>query len=153
MDRNENPRADRGLGTSVFSDGRDPTTTPQGKPQRDRARALLTALRAEYPVLAEYRPLAIGIRAAVYAASPGVTRKTINIALAMHCRCDNYLQSIAAGGPRYALDGASCGEVTEAHRAAAVLALTRRSEKPPRAPRHEASANLPLLRLARSERR
>jgi sRNA-binding protein len=37
-----------------------------------------------------------------------------------------YLEAIAAGGPRYALDGTTSGEVREEHRAAAVLVLKRR---------------------------
>lgn len=128
-------RNERAPGPGRWGDLRVPTDDthhtpdrPQGKTS-DRARALLTALRAEYPVFREYLPLAIGIRVAVYAAAPGVTRETINCALAMHCRCDNYLKAIAAGGSRYALDGTPSGEVSEEHRTAAVLVLARRSEK------------------------
>jgi len=129
MERNDTPGGSRGQSTVVCPDNRDPITTPQGKSQCERARYLLTALRVEYPVFREYRPLAIGIRAAMYAASPGVAHKLIDGALSLHCRCDNYLKAIAAGGPRYGLDGAPSGEVSEEHRVAAVLVLARRSEK------------------------
>jgi hypothetical protein len=127
MARNERAPADGALGgLRVSTDDTHHTSDhPQGKSQRDRTSALLTALRVKYRVLAEYRPLAIGIRAEAYAASPGVTHKAINYAPAMHCRCDNYLQY----GPRYALDGAQSGEVAQEHRVAAVLGLARRSEK------------------------
>jgi hypothetical protein len=155
--RNERAPGERGAGdAAVCSDGRDPITTPQGSSQRDRARALLTRLRVEYPVLGEYRPLAIGIRGAVHAAWPDGAHKTINCALAMHCRCDAYLKALAAGGSRHDLAGAPSGEVSEAHRAAAVLVLARRAEtsaKPPKATPPRPGPRPPLLRLAKPRRR
>ena len=128
--RNERAPGDGALwGLRVPTDDRHHTPDrPQGKTS-DRARDLLTALRVEYPVFREYRPLAIGTRAAMYAASTGVTRKTLNGALSLHCRCDNYLKAIAAGGARYGLDGSQIGTVSEGHRTAAVLVLARRAEK------------------------
>jgi len=41
---------------------------------------------------------------------------------------DRYLELLAAGGPRYSIDGAHLGPATEAHRAAAILMLFRRAE-------------------------
>ena len=98
---NEDPRASRGSKTRIAAPhgAKDPSTAHPGR--RDQAHALLTALRASHRVLAEYRPLALGIRAAVYAAWPA--RKTINRALAMHCRSDGYLRALAGGGPRFDL--------------------------------------------------
>ena len=98
---------------------------PPEKPQRDRTSALLTALCGEYSVLSGYRPLSLGIRTAVHAAVPCVTSRIVNCALARHCRCDHYLKALAADGPRFGLDGVPSGEVSEEHRAAAVLILSR----------------------------
>lgn len=41
---------------------------------------------------------------------------------------DRYLGLIAAGRPRYSIDGANLGVATDAHRAAAVLVLAHRAE-------------------------
>ena len=153
MERNDTPGGSRGQGTVVWADDRDPITTPQGKPQCDRARALLTELRGRYPVLGAFRPLSIGIRAAVQAAVPGVAHKLIDGALALHCHSDAYLQAIAAGGPRYVLDGTPSGEVSEEHRAAAVLVLVRRKEKAIKPPSPPRVLPVPLLHMAKTERR
>ena len=159
---NDRARGQPGAGgTAVSWDDRDPITTPQGKSQRDHTSALLITLRAEHRVLAEYRPLSLGIRAAVHAAATGVTGRIVNCALARHCRCDNYLKALAAGGPRFGLDGAPSGEVSEEHRAAAVLLLHRRAKKavkPPKPPRVAVAGAaprlpVPLMRLARARRR
>jgi ProP effector len=117
--RNDRAPGDGALGGLRVADcdTHHATDRPQDK-AHGRARALLTALRAKYPVLGEYRPLAIGTHAEAYAAAPGVTRKTIASALSLHCHSDAYLQAIAAGGPRYALDGAPSGEVCKEHRVA-----------------------------------
>ena len=144
MARNERAPGDGALGALRVAGNYDTHHTPD-RPQdkaSDRFRALLTALRTEYPVFREYR---LGTRAAMYAASPGVTHKTLNCALAMHCRCDNYLQY----GPRYALDGAQSGEVAQEHRVAAVLVLARRSEKSVKPPIPKVVSTSPVLRLAR----
>ena len=155
MAKRENPRPGvamgRGVGIAAGHGANDSITAPPEEPQRDRARALLTALRLEYPVLGEYRPLSIGIRTVLHAVLPGETHnKTINRVLAMHCRSDRYLRALAAGGLRYALDGTPSGEVSEEHRAAAALLLARRAQRSkvqPPAPRR------PVLSLDKSRRR
>jgi sRNA-binding protein len=66
--------------------------------------------------------------------------------LVRHCRSDRYLRStIAAGGPRYALDGAQSGEVAQS----LVLVLARRSEKAVKPPIPKVVSRSPVLRLAR----
>jgi hypothetical protein len=121
-------------------------------PDRPQAKArpdLLTRLRFEVPVFRDYLPLALRIREALHAAFPDATRTAVIHALAMHGRCDNYLKAIAAGGARYALDGAPSGEVSQAHRVAAVLRLARRSEKSVKPPIPKVVSTSPVLRLAR----
>lgn len=95
-------------------------------PTSDRAAALLRVLRARYPVVAKYHPLAIGIRQVLRDAMFGVSNNTVSRALAMHCNCGYYLEATVAGGPCYALDGTPCGEVTEAERCLAKETLAAR---------------------------
>jgi len=89
------------------------------------ATTLLTRLSAEFQVIAKYRPLAIGIHLAMRAATPGTSNKLWHRALALHCGSRRYLDALAAGGSRYALDGSACGEVTEPQREAARAKLGR----------------------------
>jgi hypothetical protein len=117
----------------------------QAKAQPD----LLTRLRFEVPVFRDYLPLAVGIREALHAAFLDAPRSAVVHALVRHCRSDRYLRSIAAGGPRYALDGAQSGEVPQEHRVAAVLVLARRSEKSVKPPIPKVVSTSPVLRLAR----
>ena len=62
----------------------------------------------------------------------------------------SYLKALAAAGPRFALDGTPCGEVSEEHQAAAVLRLQRLAEKaqpsrpsPPKVPPAAKAPNPP----------
>lgn len=60
------------------------------------------------------RPLRIGIFDDLLAAYPGqLSRKLLFAFLGAHTARQTYLESLAAGGPRYALDGSADGEVTE----------------------------------------
>jgi sRNA-binding protein len=99
MARNENPRSRRVRGTTVA--------------------ALLTRLFAEFPVLAGDRPLAIGIGLAMCDAAHDSSDQQRRRALTLHCGSQRYLEAVAAGGPRYALDGTVCGQVTKLQREAA----------------------------------
>jgi sRNA-binding protein len=132
----KNEGAPVGRGAEGTDYGRDPTTTI--------AAALLDRLSAELPVLAEYRPLAIGIHVAMQAAEPGTSPEVVRAALAIHTGHPRYLQALAAGGPRYALDGTVCGEVAESHREAARAKLDR-------AP--AVAAARPVLGLSKARRR
>lgn len=98
------------------------------RPRQAQAAELLTLLREEYPVLAEFRPLAIGIH--VTLRRVGVSNKLLRRALARHCGQRRYLQALAAGGARFALDGTACGEVTELQREVAKAKLERAAAKP-----------------------
>jgi sRNA-binding protein len=121
----EYPRSGRGQGTAVCSDGRDRITTAtlQDSPNPTPAAALLTRLSAELSVLGEYRPLAIGIDLAMCDAARHASDKQRCQALALHCGSQRYLEAVAAGGARYALDSTACGEVTELQREAAKARL------------------------------
>jgi sRNA-binding protein len=107
---NENPRSGRGRGTAVCSDSRNSTTS---------AAAVLAKLRRENKVLREFRPLQLGIDLPARDASDKQSRR----ALALHCVSQRYLEAVAPGGPRYALDGSVCGEVSRLQREAAKARL------------------------------
>ena len=106
-----------------------PIPAGDGAPIPTTPAALLQRISGEYPVIARCQPLKIGIHEALYQALPGASRTLVRKVLAFHCGSRRYLEALAAGGARYALDGSPSGEVTDAHRVAAVLVLSRRAEK------------------------
>lgn len=59
------------------------------------------------------RPLAIGICSDLRLAVPDLSGRSIRLFLRDYATGMTYLQAIAAGGPRYALDGTVKGEVSE----------------------------------------
>jgi RNA chaperone ProQ/FINO-like protein len=85
------------------------------------AAALLAGLSAEFSVIAEYRPLALKIDLATCDAARGASDRVRRRALARRRR--RYLEAVAPGGPRYALDGSVCGEVSKLQRSAAKARL------------------------------
>lgn len=62
------------------------------------------------------RPLKIGIANDLMAAHPALPKKLMHTILGGHTRRVAYIAALAAGGPRYALDGTPSGEVTEQER-------------------------------------
>lgn len=84
--------------------------------RRARAAALLAQWRTEY----------VALRMA------DASNKLLRQALAGHCGQRRYLEALVVGGPRYALDGSVCGEVTEPQRevARARLEQARKLEAP-----------------------
>ena len=99
--RREPHRAARAGAAPTDTEDPDPDPADPGPGLRAWA-SLLPRLAAEYSVIREHRPLAIGIREALHQAMPGVSRTLIGGALALHPHSDRYLDAIAAGGPRYA---------------------------------------------------
>ena len=85
--------------------------------------ALLSELRARWPILAEPKPLKIGVRQEIRAALEGVSGVRISRAILLHIASPEYQAALAAGGARYNLAGEPDGEVTqkEASHAKAVL--------------------------------
>jgi hypothetical protein len=71
--------------------------TLQDSPNPKPAAALLTRLSAEFPVLTEYRPLAIGIDLAMCDAARDASDKQRRRALALHCGSQRYLEAVGAG--------------------------------------------------------
>ena len=113
--------------------------------------ALLADLRARWPILAEPKPLKLGVRQDIRAALDSVSGVRIARALLAHINTREYQAALAAGGARYALDGSPCGEVTESHQrhAKAVLegraqpGTTKTRKKPTRQKAQPAPAQVP----------
>ncbi len=99
--------------------------------KKRRTAAALAYLHARFPAAfpvstAALRPLAIGTRealCALLAADPEADAKAAGWALLRWCLRRTYLQAIAEGRPRVALDGSDAGAVEPAHREAAAARL------------------------------
>ncbi len=107
-----------------------PETTPVVTPAE-----LLAELRSRWPVLAEAKPLKLGIRQELRAALDGISGVRIAHALLLHIATPTYQTAVAAGGPRYALDGSLCGEVTAKQQHHAQDILDGLADWPARKPR------------------
>lgn len=119
-----------------------PVVTPQAKPRpsrwgRARAEAgsdtvndLLISFPARWPAsfTTPPRPLALGIHHAIRAA---MNSAPLAIELALHDWTTRtlYLTALAAGGPRYGLDGQPDGTVSAPDRAAAATQLAKRKHR------------------------
>ena len=76
-------------------------------------------------------PLAFAVREALAAAWPDTSKSSVIKFLKCYHGSPSYLKAIAAGGPRYKLDGAMDGEVSGADQANAIerlAALKQRKE-------------------------
>ena len=106
--RDENPRSGRGQGDAVCSDGTNAITTAGLQESFERsipATGLLSRLRAEFRVIREFRPLGLRLDLATCNAARDTTDKQQRRALATHCASPAYLENVAHGGERFALDG------------------------------------------------
>ncbi len=86
-------------------------------------------LAALFPALFAQRaqPLKLRIQADIQQRAPGIfTRKTLSAFLHRHTTTNAYLMSLTQAPQRVDLDGATAGEISEEHRAAAVQELARR---------------------------
>jgi sRNA-binding protein len=84
-----------------------------------------------YPHLfgANFMPLKLGIFQELLAAHPAVfERDTLKAALGLHTRSGRYLNSVAAGNPRYDLQGAVVEPVSPEHIYLAMVELFRRRQ-------------------------
>lgn len=85
-------------------------------PQFNERPALLADLAARFPVIAEFKPLALGIYKQIRAAVD-VKSRQLRWALALHCRCRAYRANLEApDSRRFNLDGSDAGEVSPEHR-------------------------------------
>jgi len=92
------------------------STTPAKTPTKiDFRKELRTRAAADFPAVfgGEPVPLAIGVDHVIRMAWPDIGRCRIKLFLTNWCRSRAYLQAMAAGGPRYYLDGSTDGEITE----------------------------------------
>lgn len=80
------------------------------------ARRLLRDIEKRFSVIAEYKPLAIGIDKQLFAAMPELEKKLARIALSLHTNSTPYLKGMVKGTSRFNLDGTPAGDLDEAHR-------------------------------------
>ena len=105
------------------------TETATTESQVPSAKALLKQLQDEYPVIAECRPLAIGIDKQLLETRPATDRKQLRAALGMHTHSSRYLKAMQAASQRFDLQGIAVGEVSEEQRALASKELLERFKK------------------------
>jgi ProP effector len=80
--------------------------------------ATLKRLREHYPIFAQFKPLKLGIHKDLLERQ-FATLQELRPALTRHTSDSRYLRAIAAGGPRFALDGGAAGEVSEEEKSVA----------------------------------
>jgi sRNA-binding protein len=149
--------APHGATSTNFHNYLEGTMTKPGPNKAQRRSAALAKLAELYPACfaaeasGPHRPLKIGIYADLR--KRGLKAAVVGV-LGVYTRRPAYLKALAAGGPRYDLDGNPCGEVTadqmtdaQAKIEAAVKATQEREE----AQRIGRKA-LEAIRMARSER-
>ncbi|MEI8168368.1 MAG: ProQ/FINO family protein [Rhodoferax sp.] len=109
-----------------------PANVPAAKPSRSQnVQPVLEKLFELYPHLfgANFMPLKLGIFQELLAAHPEIfERDTLKAALGLHTRSGRYLHSVAAGNPRYDLQGAVVEPVSPEHIYLAMLELFRRRQ-------------------------
>ena len=83
-------------------------------PKREQIRRVETLLPERFMVFREFRPLAVGIHAALVAALPEFDPAVLQRAIQLHCSRARYLKAVRAGGERWTLEGRVAGQVSEA---------------------------------------
>jgi sRNA-binding protein len=130
--------------------------TPSADPNAD---ALLARLGRDFPIA--FRPgtvLAVGVRAKLKGFGYGPA-DLLRAVLARWCRQRSYLEAVARGGHRTALNGLQDGEVTEGHREQAAADLAARParrpqrSKPRATPSHKRQRSEPVVVFAQPRRR
>lgn len=106
-------------------------TKPESRPHDTRGprNAILTALKATFPVFRDSRPLTIGIHKMVRERLPDVDPRKLRLAMRMHTASTSYLKSLSNGSARFDLDGNTAGELTPEHRKLALDDLRDRFRK------------------------
>lgn len=75
------------------------------------------------------RPLAIGIFILLTGQNPDLGRRVVAVALDRYTSKDRYLRALAMSAHRFDLEGRVSGEVSERHRAHAIMLLAERQAK------------------------
>jgi ProP effector len=100
--------------------------TTQLTPKPIRGNALLEQLQAEFPVIRDCKPLAIGIHKQLMERKPDLDKNKVRVALHGHTASTRYLKALTEGVPRLDLDGQQVGEVTAEQQEVAVTTLRNR---------------------------
>lgn len=90
---------------------------------------LLRQLQAQFAVMRDCVPLAIGIDRQILEQLPETNRKALRVALAMHTKSNRYLQQTQRVAVRVNLDGTPAQPVLDEHRARAAEVLRERHKK------------------------
>lgn len=90
--------------------------------------ATLNLFVNQYPVFAEGKPLAIGMREELTKRHPDIEPRLLRSALLKHCKRPRYLKALASIPERYDLDGNPSGVVTEEQRDKAANDLEQHHE-------------------------
>jgi ProP effector len=90
---------------------------------------LLAALRTQFPVFRENKPLALGIHKVIKERLPDTDSKRLRLAMQTHTASTAYLKSLTNGGSRFDLDDNPVGEVTPGQQQQALEALRERFRK------------------------
>ena len=93
-----------------------------------KAPAILAELTSRWPKAfpedtSQVRPWAIGVTNDIFKSGLPHSKNLIRAALKLIAKTEVYLKALAAGGPRYDLDGNARGEVSEDHKAEAAKML------------------------------
>jgi ProP effector len=99
------------------------TNTPDNVSPVQTVKALLQQLQRDFPVFAEFRPLAIGIDKQLIAQQPQLKSKILRSTLAVHTKSVRYLKELQFATVRFNLDGTQAGAVTDEQRALAATTL------------------------------
>lgn len=90
---------------------------------------LLKQLQAQFPVIRDCAPLAIGIDKQILQQLPATDRKALRVALAMHTKSTRYLKQTQRAETRLNLDGSAAEPLLEEHRERATQILRERQKK------------------------
>ena len=77
---------------------------------------MLKALRQEFAVFGDFKPLAIGIDKQLMALRPDFSKKLLRPAMGLHTRSIPYLKSLQSAEVRFNLDGSPADPVSPAQR-------------------------------------
>lgn len=77
------------------------------------AKTLLVELKARYPVVAEWKPLAVGVRDELIAV--GYSAEVLRRTLYTHVHGIKYKRIVAKGGKRFHLDGSEAQDIESEH--------------------------------------